>query len=490
MHQQPITPNLRNLAAACISVMLLLSTLLPPVATHAGLFSKSSDDIWVVMAQNFKLKDHSKHPLVKQQIAFYTKQPHLLNQIAQQAEPYLHMILTEIEKRDLPHEFMLLPIMESAYDPTANSHAGASGLWQFMPRTAKSFGMDRNWWYDGRNDVYASTQGALTYLTYLVKFFDGDWLLAAAAYDSGEGTVQKAIRRNKKAGKKTDYWSLTLPKETRIYVPRFFALATIFSNPSKYGIELNPVPNKPYLKRMDLGQQMALPKIAELANIDLETLKEYNSAYKRLVTAPKGPHTVILPVSNANMLEKKLAKLTKDDHRSWVKYITTQGDNLHNVAQYHDAEPSLIRKVNQLAKSVTLKAGQTLVVPKPITQKAARTKPFGEQKMIYTIANNDSLWTISKHFQVKLSQLKQWNPELKGDKLFRGEQLTLWISTKDASTTDKANNTKTPTYTVRSGDSLSVIAHRYNTTIDNLQTVNDLTTNTLQIGQTLRLPIV
>lgn len=468
--------------------LLCLHPVLSPAEPRQN--SRASDNIWEIVAKNSTLKVDLSNPRIQEQIEFYRKRPHTLNSITDQAEPYLHLILEEIEARNLPHELILLPIMESAYDPTIRSGAGASGLWQFMPRTAKHFGLTLDWWYDGRNDVHSSTHKALEYMTYLVKLFDGDWHLAAAAYDSGEGTVKRAIKKNKAAGKKADYWSLDLPKETQKYVPRLLALAHIFSHPKEFGLSLNHVENRPYLQKVNLGRQMSLVKVAELAKLNVETLMDLNPGYKRLVTSPQGPHEVMVPITNASTLENNLAKLTKDEHRSWFKYHVAHGDSLKDLASRHDTSESMIKKINRLSHSINLEAGMQLALPKPLTQKVIPTKALGQQKMAYTINQNDSLWTISKKFQVKLSDLKKWNPQLKDDTLMMGDTLNLWISTPQ--TSSSANNElatlESNIYTVVSGDSLSVIARRFHTSVDAIKTANNLSSNSLQIGQTLMMP--
>lgn len=476
---------LKNIHLPLLALVICMVAFQPCVSPAKT--SHATEDIWAIVANNAKLHLDFSNARIQEQIEFYRKRPHVLNRITDQAEPYLHYILAEIERRNLPHELILLPIMESAFDPTAKSHAGAAGLWQFMPRTADHFGIKRDWWYDGRRDIHDSTDKALEYMHYLVKFFDGDWLLAAAAYDAGEGTVKRAIKKNEKEGKKTDYWHLPLPREAQIYVPRFLALATMFANPEKYGLDLSPVENKPYLKRVDIGRQMSLPKIAELAHMDLDTLASFNPAYQKLVLSPEGPHFIMVPVANASFLEKNLAKVSKDDHRTWFKYHTSHGESLSDIALRHDTSESMIKKVNKLADNFTPKPGLVLALPKPIKHKIIPTQPFGQQKMDYTITKNDSLWTISKKFQVKLSDLKKWNPNLKGDKLFAGETLTLWMGPQKSITGTPA---EPKTYTVVRGDSLSVIAKRFHTSVDALKALNDLTKDSLQIGQTLTVPMV
>ena len=201
--------------------------------------------IWPRIRDGFAIDTHLDHPWVQSELAWYSKHPEYLFRTMTRAEPFLHYILEEAEKRDMPTELVLLPIVESAYQPFAYSHGRAAGIWQFIPSTGKLYGLEQNWWYDGRRDIYASTQAALNYLQNLNKLFKGDWTLALAAYNSGSGTVQRAIRKNKKKGKPTDFWHLKLPKETRAYVPKLMALKELVENSELYDISLRCIPNAP-----------------------------------------------------------------------------------------------------------------------------------------------------------------------------------------------------------------------------------------------------
>lgn len=232
------------------------------------------------------------------------------DQIADRARPYLHHIVEEIERREMPLEIALLPIIESAYRPTAYSPTGAAGIWQIVPGTGKRFGLKQNSWYDGRRDILASTQAALDYLRILHKRFEGDWLLALAAYNCGEGAVENAIERNRRAGLSIDFWSLDLPRETQEYVPKLLAISSIIADPSEHNLVLDPIPNRPYLQEVPIGgEQISLERVAALANMSIADLRSLNPGLMGPTTDPSGSYKLVIPISKAKGLQQRLAAM-------------------------------------------------------------------------------------------------------------------------------------------------------------------------------------
>ena len=232
------------------------------------------------------------------------------DQIADRARPYLHHIVEEIERREMPLEIALLPIIESAYRPTAYSPTGAAGIWQIVPDTGKRFGLKQNAWYDGRRDILASTQAALDYLDILHKRFEGDWLLALAAYNCGEGAVESAIERNRRAGLSIDFWSLDLPRETEEYVPKLLAVSSIIADPSEHNLVLDPIPNRPYLQEVPIGGgQISLERMAALANMSIADLRSLNPGLVGPTTDPVGSYKLLIPISKAKGLQQRLAAM-------------------------------------------------------------------------------------------------------------------------------------------------------------------------------------
>ena len=256
-------------------------------------------DLWEAMRRNFGLPGRND-ARVRAQRDWYARHPEYMRRVSQRAGRYAAHILQEVEQRDMPAEIALLPIVESAYDPFAYSHGRAAGLWQFIPATGKRYGLKQDWWYDGRRDLVESTRAALDYLEYLHKRFHGDWLLALAAYNSGEGTVIRAIRRNRRKGKPVSFWDLDLPRETRAYVPKLIALKQLVNSPEKYGVKLEQVDIEPPFEMIDTGGQIDLAIAADLAGIDLDELYRFNPGFNQWATPPKGPHRLLIPSAQAN----------------------------------------------------------------------------------------------------------------------------------------------------------------------------------------------
>ena len=244
------------------------------------LSTETTHSIWPRVRSGFQLPSDIQHETLETELKWFAKHPEYIQRVLQRADPFLYYIMEEL---------VLLPIVESAYQPFAYSHGRAAGLWQFIPSTGRVYGLKQNWWYDGRRDIFASTQAALNYLENMHKMFKGDWMLALAAYNSGSGTVQRAIKRNKKLKRPTDFWHLKLPKETSAYVPKLLALKEIIENPEKYDISLRCIQNAPGFKQVKTKAQLDLALAAELADIDLETLYNYNPAFNRWATDPDGP---------------------------------------------------------------------------------------------------------------------------------------------------------------------------------------------------------
>jgi len=289
---------------------------------HNILYSKQPQsqytEVWERLRNNYHFITPPKNTIadkhIQKFITQYSSDITHWRQIGIKASPYLFYIVEQLEARNMPGELALLPMLESAFEPRATSNKGAAGLWQFIPGTGRSFGLKQDVWYDGRRDITASTRAALDYLTLLHKQFNHNWMLALAAYNAGEGRVQKAIDRNKQAGKPTTFWYLDLPKETREYVPKLLALAKVVEYPERHSISLPPIENKPYFIPVDLDKSLDFNKVAKLANIKMEVLKGLNPGYRRASTHPNGPRQLLLPIANATKLLDNLSGAKKSIH--------------------------------------------------------------------------------------------------------------------------------------------------------------------------------
>jgi len=449
-------------------------------------------DLWTILPQDFKLPNESHSPEVQKQIRWFMRNPSYLSRMAAHARPYLYYIYSQVKKRNLPGELVLLPFIESAYDPLANSVVGASGLWQLMPGTATGFGLKEDWWYDGRRDVTASTNAALDYLTYLDNFFNGNWLLALAAYDSGEGTVLNAIKYNVRHHRKTDFWSLGLPQETKTYVPKLLALATIISHPDKYPIKLPDIPSKPFFEKVHVGSQIGLVRAAKLAGIKVNQLVQLNPAYSRWATDPNGPYQLILPIDKAAEFEANLAKLPKSDRVQWRRYKIKVGDTLGEIARQFNTDASILRQVNHMHNNL-IRAGELILIPYS-SNPVEKDIPTGglENKLVYMIKPGDSLWSIGHRYHVSVAEIQYWNKVSISKPLKPGDELIIWLPRPEHHELSKAKEKKkhheiVRFHTVRPGDSLYVIARKYHTSVKELRRHNHIKNNIIHAGEVLKI---
>ena len=481
-----------------------------PIATQKANIEQNNnlidepDVIWNRLISGFSLQK-PMNKRVKREYDKYRKHPAYLARVQKRAEPYLYYILNEAEKRQLPTELVLLPIVESAFKPFAYSHGRASGLWQFIPSTGRMYGLHQNWWYDGRRDVVASTNAALDYLTALSKKFNGDWELALAAYNAGAGNVRKAIRRNKQQNKPTDFWSLKLPKETQAYVPRLLAISKIFQDADKLGIALQPIEDKPQIAIVKMDTQIDLAKAAEMAGISIEDIYRLNPAFNRWATAPEQTYNLLLPIKHKQQFELQLASLDKSELVQWQRYQIKKGDSLSQIAQQFRTSTKTLKDVNNLSSS-RIRAGKHLLIPvasqNPDSyvlsaqqrQKNRGNLPRSGKRVIHTVRAGDTLWDIARLHNLSYKKIAKWNGLAPGDTLKLGQKLTLWLKpVKDQALIEFTNapiqTTSNIRYTIRKGDSLSQIASKFNVSVNDLKKWNALNKKYIQPGQTLRLKL-
>ncbi len=358
-----------------------------------ALKAEDHPDLWARLRSGLALPGRD-HPKVPGEIQQYAGGQGYLDRVTVRARPFLYYVLQEVEKRGLPSEIALLPVVESSYIPQAESPKGAAGIWQFMPATGRHYGLKKTFWYDGRRDIMASTQAALNYLERLNADFGGDWLLTLAAYNAGEGTVQRAINRNREAGMATDFWSLDLPRETETYVPRLLAIAAIVAEPELFGVKLDSIPNRRYLAAVKLPAQINLNKAAKLADMTRAELSHLNSGYVRDATDPQGPHQLLLPVDKVRGFNNKLSALRSgaserprqtsknpssprppESTGQMVQYTVKPGDTLSGIAQRFRTSARELRSWNAAQlESKPLQAGATLTLYLKFTTIAQNSK--------------------------------------------------------------------------------------------------------------------
>ncbi|MGL6258178.1 LysM peptidoglycan-binding domain-containing protein [Vibrio sp. WXL210] len=451
---------------------------------------QSQEDVWQRMAMQFEM-EVPDHKTVNYYRTWYLKHPSHLRTVSQRAQPFMHLIVEKIEERGLPLELALLPIVESSFDAFAYSHGRAAGLWQFVPATGKAMGLEQNFWYDGRRDVAASTDAALNYLAQQHRRF-GDWSHAIAAYNSGGGRLNSAIRQNRNAGKPTDFFSLDLPKETSGYVPKLLALADVIANQEKYGIEIPAIPNQKVVTLVDPKEQLDLAVAAEYAGISVKQLQSLNPAYNQWSTAPEEHHKLLLPTSAVAQFEQSL-----DENRGkgvrLVRYQVQSGDSLSVIAQRHNTTTSVIRTANGLSDN-NIRIGQYLMVPNSVKDeqeyqltannrlRSTQSQSRGQYKIDHVVKSGESLWTIARQHKVSYRSLAQWNGMAPNDTLRVGQNLVVWKDGKEGAII------RTVVYNVRSGDTISGIASRFKVRSSDVVKWNNLHGEKyLQPGQRLTL---
>jgi len=388
-------------------------------------------DLWERIRNGFALEEIDS-PLVARHEAWYLNRPEYVQRMVERSRLYLYFVVEELEKRGMPTEIALLPMIESAYNPQAYSRMRAAGMWQFIPSTGKKYGLQQNFWYDGRRDVLAATRAALDYLQFLHECF-GDWELALAAYNYGEGGVQRAIARNRARHKPTDYYSLKLPKETRNYLPKLQAVKNIISNLNTLGFELDPVPDRPYFSVVNAPAHMDVVKAAQLADMPVEEFRSLNPGYNRPVIIKAAARQILLPVDKVDEFQANLES-NADPLVSWQTYALRKGETIEKAAAKFNISVQRLKEVNGLTRYKRIRPGQMLLVPL-------------EEEDVET--NLDETYTLSDF---------QASPE---------------------------EYSASVRYRVRSGDTLSSIARQHHTSVARIKTINGLKSNQLHIGQKL-----
>ncbi|WP_035481167.1 lytic transglycosylase [Gallaecimonas xiamenensis] len=449
------------------------------------------DNLWDQISNDFALSYDNQQPRIQTQLAWFKKHPKYLERVSKRAEPFLYIIVDELEQAGVPTELTLLPIVESAFDPFAYSHGRAAGMWQFISGTGKRFGLEQDYWYDGRRDVLASTKAAVAYLKYLNQMFDGDWLHALAAYNSGEGRVMRAIASNKKKGKPTDFWSLDLPRETRAYVPRLLALAEILKS-EEGKAHFKAVANEQRLAQVTVDKQLDLSVAAELAGISVSKLHALNPGFNRWATSPDSTQVLLLPMDKAEGFNTKLAALPAKDRLRWARHKVKSGDSLLKLAHLYETDVPSLRKANSISGNI-IRVGQELMIPlssqaladgRPSQAVANRRATISHQ-----VRSGESLWTIARKYQVSTKDLARWNNMSPKDTLSLNRKLTVWLSS-DANTRASGGVSRNVSYKVRRGDSLALIASKFKVTVNDLLKWNQLDAdNYLQPGQVLKLMV-
>ena len=406
-----------------------------------------------------------------------------VNRISKSGQRYLFHTLTRAQELGLPVELALLPFVESEFDPYAKSVDGATGIWQFMPATGKEWGLKSNWWYDGKKDVLASTEAALQFLTYLNEKFDGDWLLAMAAYNTGPTRVNRAIRKNKREDKPVRFWDLNLPKETTAYVPKLLVLCELIKDPKAFDVNLPSIANRPYFERVKIPGQLDLMQAADLAGLKPETIYELNPGFNQWATDPSGPHYLLLPIGVSDRFMTQLESLDQNDLVRWDRYKIRRGDNLYKIASRYKIEVAVLMEINGLASDLII-AGKEIMVPRGSAW-AGKQNP---REQVYVVIGGDSLWNISKKFKVSIEDVVLWNDLDIEVPLQINQEIKIFSRYERIRQELPSRDLRTMLYPVKSGDTISRIASKFEITSKDIQEWNEIEdVSKIFPGQVLKL---
>ncbi len=460
-------------------------------------------DLWARIRDGFQMPELDT-PLVRKWEQYYASRPEYLNRIIERGRRYLHHVTEEVEKRGLPMELALLPMIESAYNPRAESPARAAGMWQFIPETGKRYGLERTWWYDGRRDVVAATQAALDYLTEIHGMFD-DWQLALASYNWGENAVARAVARNQAAGLPSDYASLRMPAETANYVPKLMAVRNIIADPQAYNITLSEVPDRPYFAAIEVNRHMDVDVAARLAETSVEELLRLNPGFIRPVIAQKDDRKLVLPVDKVQTFQRNLASHDKP-LLNWQPYVTRKGESLGELARKFSISPAELKDVNDIASHESSARGQTILVPivenldiaerqtlaalaanraaEPV-DRGERDKPRAVQiRTVHRVARGETLFSIAQRYKLSVAELRSLN-DLKGNDIRLGQPLAVAAATSTAGKTTKpapGKSRDSRQYIAKRGDTLTGVARKFNVASADLARWNNLDGKKLRPG--------
>jgi len=380
------------------------------------LIQEKPENIWKVVNKGYGIPDPKKKwakKVVKKYERWYSEHPVYTYRMFERTKRYIYYIVQEVQKRNMPMEIALLPIIESAYNPIARSNMKAVGLWQFIPSTGKNYGLKQNWWKDERSNVILSTNASLNYLEKLYKQF-GTWELALAGYNAGEGKVAREIKKNKRRKRPTDYYTISLPRETDEYVSKLIAMKHIIQNPSKFNVDVPYIPNAPYFGEVTLTEQMDIDLILKLADISSEEFELLNAHHKRpLIPKEQEPTIILLPKYKIETYNKNLAE-HNEPLSNWVLYKPKRKESIMKVAKRFDINLSTFKRINSLNGRVTFRRNSTVLIPKSNALKSKYTlKGTGDYNYTsvgtHHVSKGDTLGGIARKYKVSIEDLKEFN---------------------------------------------------------------------------------
>jgi len=458
------------------------------------------DDLWQRIKNGYAMPD-STSALTTKHEEWYSSRPDYVQRMVERSQRYLFHIVEEVEKRGMPTEIALLPMIESAYNPKAYSKSSASGIWQFIPSTGKHFGLKQNWWVDNRRNITMATDAALTYLQKLHAMF-GAWDLALAAYNAGEGTVGRAIERNRKLGLPTDYESLNLSDETKNYVPKLQAVKNLMTDPSNYGLKIPTIANTPYFAKVSAPARIDTHLVAKLAEINHEEFLALNPSYDRpLINSDRENLELLLPIMAAQTFRTNLANYEKP-LVNWQTYQAKRGESMDKIANKFGMNLAQLRDVNDLSAQAKMKKSTTILVPKAdgnddaplaVIEEPEVEKEAAPQKQTIThkVKKGEVMQSIAKYYGVSVKQILAANA-LRNGKLKTGQVLSIDVSSakdtvgaKKSASKSKSPVEKKQTYIVKRGDTLHSIADKFDVAVADLKRWNKKSSSHITPGAKL-----
>jgi membrane-bound lytic murein transglycosylase D len=438
------------------------------------------ESVWDRIALNSTIQNQVLDEETLKYLNAYLASPEQLNKLLVKGEYFIFFVLEQLEKYDLPPELALLPYIESNYDPFSISTSGAMGLWQFMPATARIYGLEDTWWYEQRHDPLISTKAAVRYLAYLHNRFGKDLTYTLSAYNGGPTLLEKQIKLNRRTGKAVDYKSLRLPKQTKAYVPKFKAIVELIINAKRYDIQLPKFPNRSVLGQIILDGQIEIFAFSEFSDLKPEFIYKLNAGFTKWASPPGKTTTFNIPIEFVELLNKKKGEFTQANQINWVTHKVSEGDSLWKIADQYDTEVLVLKTVNYLQSNL-LNLNQQLLIP----LSNSRNQTFIPYQA-HIISEGDTLWSLGIKYGISPTEIAKNNGLKINSDLRIGKQLN--IGNKNIYRTINSKK-RTILYSVKQGDSLYRIADIFNIQIKDIIELNSISDYEIKPGQVLKIII-
>ena len=469
------------LASGCeLPSIIQADQYLDPIPVEPSLRIPNYENVWDRIKDTSSLDAVNLDDKTLEYVNQYLSNPAQLDKLLEKGRYFIYFVLEELERYKLPPELALLPYIESNYDPFSISSSGAMGIWQFMPATARIYGLKDTWWYEQRHDPLVSSRAAIRYLAYLHNRFNKKITYTLAAYNGGPTLLEKRIKLNKKAGKLTDLKNLKLPTQTQEYVPKFKAILAIVINSEKYEIKLPDFPNKPVLGKIELNGQVEILAFSEFAGLKPEFVYKLNAGYTKWASPPGDKTIFNIPIELEEVLNLKKENFIQTNQINWVTHRVSKGDSLWKIAEEFDTEVNVLKKVNYLSSNV-LSLNQELLIPLSNDQNQTFI-PY----QAHIISEGDTLWNLGIQYNISPAEIAKTNGLKMSSPLRIGSELN--IGNKNIYRTINSKK-RTILYSVKQGDSLYRIADIFNIEISEIKKINELSTNEIKPGQVLKIII-